>query len=266
MPKVSVAMSVYNGERYLAEAIESILNQTYSEFEFIICDDASNDRSVIIVEEYMKTDSRITLIRNEKNMGLAASLNRCIEVARGDYIARMDADDISFPNRFQEQISFLDNNPNIAFVCGGVHLIDENGVWGSRLSKTPLTKENVYKYQPIAHPTTMIRKDVLKEVDYYTVAPYTVRGQDFDLWCKIYARGYIGMNIGEFVLYYREDKDAYKRRRFKYRVDSYRIRKLWRLKLEFPLFYDIYAYKHIIAGLIPKSFMGKYHKKKFRSS
>lgn len=266
MPRISVAMSVYNGEKYLREAIESILNQTFNDFEFIICDDASTDSSADIVEEYMNKDKRIILIRNENNLGLASSLNKCINHASGEYIARMDSDDLSLEDRFQKQIMYLDKNPNIAFVGGGVYLFDKHGTWGKRMSKRTLTKENIYKYQPVAHPTTMIRKSVLEKVNGYTVAPYTKRGQDFDLWCKIYSQGYVGENIRDFVLYYREDKDAYKKRLFKYRLDSYKVKKIWRRKLKLPGYYDLYAYKPLVVGLIPKFLIAKYHKRKFKSS
>lgn len=264
MPKISVAMSVYNGEKYLREAIESILKQTYSDFEFIICDDASKDNSVEIIKEYAEVDKRIVLVKNETNLGLAFSLNKCIKNARGEYIARMDADDIAINTRFENQLKYLENNPDIAFVCGGVYLINEGEVWGERSSSIPLTKENVFKYQPIAHPSTMIRKLVLTEVQGYTVSPYTSRGQDFDLWCKIYSKGYIGENIGDVVLYYRENKNAYTRRLFKYRIDSFKMKRIWRRRLQLPLYYELYAYKPIIAGLIPQFLLKAYHKKKFK--
>lgn len=263
MPRVSVAMSVYNDEKFLAKSIESILSQTYTDFEFIICDDGSTDKSLEIIKKYMAMDDRIILIKNEKNLGLAPSLNKCIEKARGEYIARMDADDIAVKDRFYKQVKYLDEHPNIAFVCGGVYLIDEKGVWGTRLNQIPLTKENVFKYQPIAHPTTMIRKSILELVNGYTVAPYTKRGQDFDLWCKIYSHGYVGKNIGEIVLYYREDKNAYKKRLFKYRIHSFKVKKMWRRALGLPFYYDIYAFKPLLAGLIPNFFMEKYHRKRF---
>jgi glycosyltransferase EpsE len=263
MCKVSVAMSVHNGEKYLSKSIESILNQSFTDFEFIICDDASTDSSREIIEEFMKKDERIVLIQNKVNLGLAASLNKCISLAKGEYIARMDDDDISMENRFKTQVDFLKNNSDISFVCGRVYLFDENGVWGESKVTKALTLENVYKYQPIAHPTVMIRKNVLNEVGDYTVAPYTKRGQDFDLWCKIYQKGYKGVNIGELVLYYRNNKEAYARRKFRYRVDSYILKKMWRRKLNLPLKYELYAYKPIIAGLIPAFVMRMYHSKKF---
>lgn len=266
MPEVSVAMSVYNGEKYLRDSIESILKQTYKNFEFIICDDASTDSSVEIIQEYMKVDKRIVLLKNDTNLGLASSLNKCISQANGNYIARMDADDLSLPDRFEKQIAFLKQNEQVSFVCGGVFLIDDDGILGERVGKKSLTKENVFKYQPIAHPTVIIKKKVLEEVSGYTVAPYTKRGQDFDLWCKLYSKGYYGENLKQTVLYYREDKLAYQKRLFKYRLDSFKLKRIWRKKLDLPYFYDLYAYKQILAGLIPVKVMERYHKIKFKNA
>jgi glycosyltransferase involved in cell wall biosynthesis len=107
-PQISVIMAVYNGEKYLAEAIESILNQTFKEFEFIIIDDGSKDNSLNIIKRYAKKDSRIIIIKNEKNMKLAWSLNKGLKIARGKYIARMDSDDISLTDRLEKQYYFLE--------------------------------------------------------------------------------------------------------------------------------------------------------------
>ncbi|MGP4060976.1 glycosyltransferase family 2 protein [Halobacillus sp. H74] len=266
MPKVSVAMSVYNGEKHLAESIQSVLNQTFKDFEFIICDDASTDNSIDIINQYISKDNRIILIRNEVNEGLASSLNSCINKSKGEYIARMDADDLSVEDRFEKQVLHLENNPQTAFVCGGVYLFDDNGTWGKRNSSRSLTKENIFKYQPIAHPTTMIRKSVLELVQGYTVASYTRRGQDFDLWCKIYSLGLKGEKLKGYVLYYREDKTAYKKRLFKYRLDSYKMKKMWRRSLNLPIYYELFAYKPLVAGLTPKFVLEKYHKKKFKKN
>ncbi len=266
MPKISVAMSVYNDSKYLEDAIKSILNQTYTDFEFIICNDASTDGSLDIIKKYKDIDKRIVLLENESNLGLSASLNRCIEYSSGEYIARMDADDISINNRFQQQVYYLETNPEVAFVCGDIYLIDEDGVWGNRINNLPLSKHNVYVYQPIPHPTVMMRKSVLDDVGGYTVAPYTRRGQDFDLWCKMYHKGYRGENIGEIVLYYRETKESYKKRRLKYRLHSYKLKKMWRKKLGFPSFYIFYALKPVVAGLIPKFLLREYHNWKFKGT
>src|SRR3989338_10709157 len=123
--KISVIMSVYNGMPYLPEAVKSILNQTYKNFEFIIIDDASTDQSTKYLR-FLK-DKRIKLIKNSKNLGLAASLNKALKFAKGEYIARMDADDISLPKRFEKQVKFFKKHPSVD-ICGTwVNLIDDVG-------------------------------------------------------------------------------------------------------------------------------------------
>lgn len=125
-PEISVIMSVYNDEKYIAKAIDSILTQSFSNFELIICDDYSTDRSSNIIEKYVKQDNRIVFFKNEKNLGLATSLNRCIERAKGKYIARMDSDDISLPNRFEVEYNYLEDNSDIVVVGCKCQCIDEN--------------------------------------------------------------------------------------------------------------------------------------------
>ncbi len=132
-PKVSVIMSVYNGDKYLREAIESILNQTFTDFEFIIVNDGSTDNSLEIIESY--DDERIKTINNKKNIGLTKSLNKALKFAKGKYIARQDADDVSLPNRFEKQVEYLDSHPEVALVGTSVYLIDENGkIIGKRIA------------------------------------------------------------------------------------------------------------------------------------
>lgn len=167
-PKVSVIMSVYNGMPYLKEAVKSILNQTYKNLEFIIVNDASADSSW----EYLKSlkDKRIKLIKNKKNLGLAKSLNIALRQAQGDFIARMDADDISLPRRFQEQLKFLVKHPAID-ICGSwVDLIDEKGrIIGEK--KFPLKDEEIkrvlVRFNPMIHPTSMGKKSFFTQLQGY---------------------------------------------------------------------------------------------------
>lgn len=167
-PKISVIMSVYNGMPYLKGAVESIFNQTYDNFEFIIVDDASTDGT----REYLKSlkDKRIKLIKNSKNLGLAVSLNKALRQTQGDYIARMDADDISLPKRLETQIKVFDDDPSIT-ICGTwADLIDEKDkIIGDR--KYPISDSGIKKllaWEPsIIHPTLMIRAEALKELAGY---------------------------------------------------------------------------------------------------
>ena len=124
-PKINVIMSVYNGEKYLKQAIESILKQTYTNFRFIIVDDGSNDSSFDIIKSF--TDERIVIIRNDRTQGLTRSLNKALRTANGEYIARQDADDISLSNRLKSQIDFLEKHPEVELLGTGVYLINEKG-------------------------------------------------------------------------------------------------------------------------------------------
>lgn len=172
MPKVSVIMSVYNAEKYLRESVQSILGQTCTDFEFIIVNDGSTDTSKEILESF--SDPRIKII-NQKNRGLTESLNTAIRESKGMYIARMDADDISFPERFEKQISFLDTHPDIA-MCG-----TQCDVY-----KVPQTHRDIKRmmlfHNPFIHPSTMIRSSVLKQNLYDTSFRHL---QDYELWTRI---------------------------------------------------------------------------------
>ena len=264
MPKISVAMGVYNGSKYIREAIKSILNQTYTDFEFIICDDCSTDNTIEIIQEFIKQDNRIILVGNETNSGLAFSLNNCIAKSKGEYIARMDDDDVSLPDRFKIQVEFLENNPNYAFVGGCAKLFDNDGIWGLWEEKVTPDKTDVFKKPCYIHPTVMMRKKDLQAIGGYTVSKHTRRGQDYDLWCKFYAENYIGMNLREILLNYRRDKISYSKSKFKYRWNSYMIKKIWRKKLKLPLIYEAFTFKPLVVSLIPHSIMFMYHKNKYK--
>ncbi len=264
MPKISVIMGVYNDEKYLSDAIDSILNQSYKDLEFIICDDGSTDNSVNIIKKYQKVDKRILFLQNKKNMGLAASLNKCIEISTGEYIARMDSDDVSLPERFEKQVEYLDNNKHIALIGCNVNLFDDNGNYGKREVNREYTKVNVFKKNYFIHPTVMIRRNVLLSVGGYTVSNYTYRTEDYDLWCKICEKDFLGYNLNETLLNYREDKNAYKKRKFKYRIDAIKLRRIWFKNLNISLKYFPYVYRPLVVGLIPTFIMRRYKRQKFK--
>ena len=199
---ISVVMSVHNGERFLREAVASILNQTYTDFEFIIFDDCSSDGSAAILQSF--ADPRIRIYTNEKNIGLTNSLNKCLALAQGKYIARMDADDISLPTRFAKQVRFLNEHPAIALVGTWMECIDAEGRSLSRVD-TPiepnLIKDEMLKMNCIAHPSVMFRKDVVLAVGGYrtTLGRYA---QDYDLWLRLLEQYQIS-NLPEHLLLYR---------------------------------------------------------------
>lgn len=184
--RISVVMSVFNGEKYLREAVDSILAQTLTDFEFIIVDDGSTDRSLEIIQSYARQDARILVVRQAENLGLAKSLNRGIALARGDLIARMDADDISLPDRFETQVQFLYENPDVDLVGSWVEFIDQNGKTTGEVSKYPGSamglRWGLFFENHLWHPTVMARRSFFDCADVYDEAFDTT--QDYELWAR----------------------------------------------------------------------------------
>jgi glycosyltransferase involved in cell wall biosynthesis len=197
-PKISVVMSVYNGQDYLDEAIESILNQTYKDFEFIIINDGSIDNSLEIIKKYQNLDERIVLISRE-NKGLVASLNEGIEKAKGKYIARMDADDICLSTRFEEQIEYMKKN-NLDLCGSWIETFNEKNILN--IWECPETHRDIefrsFFMCSFAHPSVMIKKIVFDKLKYENET-----AEDYRLWCDILANGYKVGNIQKVLLKYR---------------------------------------------------------------
>lgn len=183
-PDISVIMGVYNGEGYLKESIESILNQTYPHFEFLIINDCSTDHSKDIILSYK--DSRIRLINNESNLGLARSLIKGIELAKGEFIARHDADDISLPTRLERQVNYLKQHAHIGLVGSYFIVIDEMGNFlynvNPPASPAALKRELGFR-NPIAHGSTLFRKICLEKIGTYRVE--FKESEDYDLWLRL---------------------------------------------------------------------------------
>ena len=167
-PKISVIMGIYNCEDTLEDAIESILAQTYKNWELIMCDDGSGDRTYEIARQYLKAYSgKIILLKNEKNKGLNHTLNRCLDMATGDYIARMDADDMCSKERFAEEVAILQNEPDIAIVSTDMLYFDENGIWGKISHPLYPQKKDFVHGTPFCHAPCMVRKEAYDTVNGY---------------------------------------------------------------------------------------------------
>ncbi|HEX6624956.1 MAG TPA: glycosyltransferase [Pyrinomonadaceae bacterium] len=208
-PKVSVLMAVYNGERYLREAIDSILGQTFADFEFIIIDDASTDRSFEIAGGY--ADPRIRLVRNERNLGLTLSLNRGLDLARGEYVARMDCDDLSLPERLAKQVAFMEANPDVGACSTWAFDIDSAGnVIGKRELPVGEQLDNFYWRRSLIHPAAMFRFDRSAGPRYDPAFRYA---QDYDLWFRIRAERRL-CNLPEHLLLYRVHEESITGSRF----------------------------------------------------
>lgn len=200
-PKVTVLMPVYNGLAYLRPAIESVLNQTFTDFEFLIVDDASTDASVECIRSY--TDSRIRLVCNESNLGQADSLNRGLELARGTYIARLDQDDACLPERLQRQADFLDSQPDMAVISTWEYTIDSQGrtvrTWRSSLKNYGAFLGTLLVAKcPIWHPSVMFRHQAVVELGGYD-ASYAP-ADDFDLWGKLAMARFNAAFVPEFLV------------------------------------------------------------------
>ena len=217
-PLISVLMSVYNAEKYLATAIESVLNQTEKDFEFIIINDGSIDKSIDVIERYATYDDRIVLI-NRENKGLVDSLNEGASIAKGKFIARMDADDISLPTRFEEQINYMNNN-NLS-LCGSwieaFNDADEVEVW----TYPEKHEDNIFRLFfmcSFAHPSVMIKKNVFNELNYRNGV-----AEDYRLWCDIANKGFNIGNIQKVLLKYRIHEDQITKSHSKELMDSTNI-------------------------------------------
>lgn len=208
MPKVSVIMPVYNTEKYLEDSIKSILNQDFSDFEFIILDDFSTDKSFEICKKYEKIDSRIKLFQNEKNMGISFTRNKLISLTSTNYICTQDSDDISAKNRIELLYNFLENNKKFWVCSWNMEIIDEenNLIWKRIYEKN--IEKIILKKSPISNPASIFRKDIFLEVWWYD--PNLDLAEDYDLWLKIFSKWYKIWVLDDFILKYRIRKNQSK--------------------------------------------------------
>jgi glycosyltransferase involved in cell wall biosynthesis len=233
-PKISVIMPIYNCEEYLKEAVESILNQTFTDFEFIIVNDGSTDKSLSILREFEQKDKRIKIISRE-NKGLIYSLNEGIKLAQGKYVARMDGDDVSFPERFEKQVKFMEDNK--LAVCGTwATVIDPFGNIIKYYTYPPVRKNKIRLYSffhcPFIHPSVMLEKEILEKVGGYKNYKNI---EDYELWTRIIYKNNIN-NIGEMLIKYRiHDNQITKNNKKEMKLKGLfiRILALWRFIFKF---------------------------------
>lgn len=265
-PLVSVIMGVFNCEKTVSKSIESILDQTYPNIEFVICDDGSSDRTPQIVLDYARRfPDRIRFVENGKNMGLNYTLNRCLSLATGTYIARMDGDDISLPHRFARQVQFLEENPDVAIVGSAMDVFDENGIWGAHhYSERPTRQDFISKTAIFGHPSVMVRQEAYRAVEGYTESPRLLRVEDYHLWMKMYAKGYTGVNLPEVLYLYRDDRDSFAKRNMRCRINGTYVRMLAVKTLKLPAYGYIRAFRSVLVGLLPYGIYKKLHRHKLR--
>ncbi len=252
-PKVTILMSVYNGEKFLKETLESILSQTFSNFEFIIIDDASTDKTASILKEYTKKDNRIRIIKNKKNIGLTRSLNKGIKSSQGKYIARIDAGDIALPVRIEKQIKFMKDNKEIGLLGTNYFEVNKKGKIIREIS-LPTNNKNIkkelIKKNPFAHPTVLIRKLVLNKTGLYDEK--LKLSQDYELWFRISQVSNLA-NLPEPLTKVRKTKKSLSFQKRKEQAKTgIEIRKKILREGNYPFWCWIYVLKKYILSKIPK--------------
>lgn len=251
-PKVSLIMSVYNAAAYLEEAMDSILSQTFTDFEFIIFDDSSNDNTPAILKAYADKDARIRIVTNEVNMGLTKNLNRGIRLARGTYIARFDGDDVSLPTRFEKQVAFLDAHPHVGVISMWADVIDGSGRV-TRTIKYPTTDAELRRamihYNPFFHPGLMMRKDAAVEAGLYN--PVWKQAQDYELYFRI-AKKHELANIPEVLLKFRETSGSITAKKNRRQVAfALEAKKKAIREGQYPKWNYIYLWRSYVSWVIP---------------
>ncbi len=258
MPVLSVITGAYNVAScpHFSKSISSVLEQSFSDFEFIICDDGSTDNTEQLLLDFAKRDKRIILLKNEKNLGLAEALNKCLSVACGEYIARHDCDDYNDPERFKKQIEYLEANPDVSILGTGAYLFDETGVWGKDIMPATVKNEDFLFTSPYKHGSVMFRRASLLEMGGYNTDKKVLRNEDYELFMRMQTK-FRGENLDTPLYYFCEDKEAKHRRKYRYRINEARVRfggfkSLGLMPRALP-----YVIKPLVVGLIPTKILSK---------
>ena len=258
-PLVSVIMGVYNqkNREMLYDAVDSILRQTYSDFEFIIWDDGSDADGAEILKELENKDEKIILAGREENRGLAFSLNECIKLAKGKYIARMDSDDVSLPKRFEKQVEFLESHSEYGWCGCAANLFDEEGTWGMRVLPEVPNLNDYFRFSPFVHPSVMFRAELFDEQSGYLDSSETLRCEDYEIFLSLTQRGIKGYNLQDVLFCYRETRESYKKRKVVFRMNEakLRYRNYKKMGVLFP-FGWIFVLRPVVACLIPAPLLG----------
>ena len=239
MAKVSIIMGIYNCAATLPEAIDSILAQTFPDWQLVLCDDGSKDNTYAVAKAYQeRIPDKIILLQNKQNMGLNHTLNRCLQAATGEYVARMDGDDVSLPSRLEKEVAFLDAHPEYAIVSAPMIFFDESGDWGRSYAIKKPTKRDFIKHSPVhCHAPCMIRREAYLAVGGYTEPLYKMR----------------------------DDHAAANRRSLKSRMNGVYVTYVGFKLFQFPWY--MYGYvvidflKHFIKGIMPVWLYMKFHRK-----
>jgi len=263
-PRVSIIMGIYNCAPTLVESLDSIARQTYTDWEMILCDDGSRDDTLKIAREWASRDTRIRILANERNLGLARTLDRCIAEARGELLARQDGDDISEPDRLARLVAAMDAHPEIAVVSSWMSCFDEHGVWGLARTREYPTAADFLSGSPICHAPCMMRRAPVLAVGGYGAQRWVQQVEDVFLWFRLYAAGYRAMNIQEALYRVRDDENARSRRNLRRRINHARVRWKGFRMLGFPWYKRLWAAKPILVWALPGGLYRTLHRQRLK--
>lgn len=263
MARITVLMGIFNCATTLAEALDSLLAQTYQDFKVVMCDDGSTDDTAAVAQTYVdRYPGKFILIRNKRNLGLNQTLNNCLALADTEYCARMDGDDLSLPDRFEEEVKFLDTNPEYAIVSTPMIYFDEHGEFRRGGDKMHVVTAKDFKNgSPFCHAPCMVRTSAYKNVGGYSVSNKLLGVEDYHLWFKMYANGYKGCRLAEPLYMMRDDRNAASRRTFKRYMRVAYVMSTGLRMIKMPFYYQIYALRPIITAMLPKPIYNYFHRK-----
>ena len=265
MATLSIIMGVYNckNKTLLENSVKSIIEQTYKDWEFIICNDGSTDDTLDYLNKLALLDSRIKIITYSENKGLSGALNTALDEASGKYIARQDDDDISYPLRLEVEMDFIVKNPKYQIVGCIADVYDDNGVWGQFPLKEKPEAKDFMNHSQFLHPSVVMKKDAVDEVGGYRTAWETKKAEDYDLFMRMYAKGYKGFNIQQKLYKYRVVNGNSKYRKFIDYCQEAVVRYKGFKMLELGFKSIPYILKPIVVGLIPQVVFKHIKKKQY---
>lgn len=261
--KVSVIMGIYNCEATLQEALDSLYAQSFTDFEVILCDDGSTDGTRAIAEKNVSAHPNVSLYCNSENKGLSAALNHCLRYAKGDYIARMDGDDWSLPDRFQKEVDFLDTRSEYAFVSCPIIYQFKNG--RSLYGKTGTPEPKLHDFavsSPFCHAPMMARREAFDAIGGYCEKWYCLQMEDYHLWMQFYMQNLRGYRLPECLYVVRDAESSASRRSFRRRVNETVVR--WKICRNFklPVFSYRYCLQPLILWALPHPLYMYFHKRR----
>lgn len=258
--KISVIMAVFNCEKTICKAIDSILAQTYTNWVFVICNDGSTDGTWAIVQDYAaRYPEKFILLENDRNRKLPYSLNHCLQHVETDLVARMDGDDWSTPDRFEKQVTFLKNHPEYDLVSTGVTVFDGEKSIASIIKIPEPNRETIVHQNAFSHATIMTYKRVYDALEGYSLDPTVERVEDVDLWYRFMAAGFRGYNLPDELYVILEDMGAAKRRTIRARFNGAKTASRGRRKLGYRGWICWKPYIGVLKALVPNAVYQRIH-------